>query len=181
MSHNRRSSDLSNRGNSVGFLDSDVARFWFKVDRSGACWQWRGSVTGRCSRVHRGYGQFTVGSRHVYAHRVAWEMTHGPIPAGLCVLHECDTPTCVNPAHLRLGTHRDNMRDAQERSRLHVNRPNKQQVSPADVARIIALRRTGAKLHVIADQFGVSKSFVSLVARGLRRHLDPAVEQEAVA
>lgn len=55
--------------------------------------------------------------KHVRAHRVAWERSRGPIPEGLGVLHHCDTPACVNPAHLYLGTQRSNMRDASVRGR----------------------------------------------------------------
>lgn len=86
-------------------------RFWSKVDRSGgaeACWPWQASL------ARNGYGQFGVGGRAggmVVAHRVAWELTNGPIPEGLHVLHRCDVRRCVNPAHLFLGTHTDNVRD----------------------------------------------------------------------
>ena len=83
-------------------------RFWEKVDRSGgpdACWPWTASTCGG------GYGQFRLAGRPQLAHRVAYEQLVGPIPNGRHVLHRCDTPLCVNPAHLFLGTHTDNMAD----------------------------------------------------------------------
>ena len=91
-------------------------RFWAKVDRasSDACWPWL-ATHGRF-----GYGEFKVGGRSgrsVKAHRVAWELTHGPISDGLFVLHRCDNPPCCNPGHLFLGTHADNMRDMAQKGR----------------------------------------------------------------
>ena len=82
-------------------------RSWPKV-RIGTpdeCWEWT------ASQDLNGYGRFEINRKPVNAHRVAWELTHGPIPDGLFVCHHCDNPPCCNPAHLFLGTETDNMRD----------------------------------------------------------------------
>lgn len=84
-------------------------RFDRWVDKSGDCWQWTGSRT--VSRGVPWYGKTKNRGRTLLAHRVAWEFANGPIPDGLDVLHRCDNPICVNPDHLFLGTHTDNMQD----------------------------------------------------------------------
>src|SRR5215203_4615013 len=90
-------------------------RFWSKVDKNQACWLWTG---GKCSG---GYGKFMWGNIKA-AHRLAYEYcNNGPIPAGLFVLHKCDTPACVNPEHLYLGTHEDNMADRRARKHRIIN------------------------------------------------------------
>lgn len=94
-------------------------RFWAKVDTSGgptACWLWMAA----CRET--GYGQFSIGDRRASpgrAHRVAWELTRGPIPEGMLVCHRCDTPPCCNPSHLFLGTPADTMRDAAAKGHVH--------------------------------------------------------------
>lgn len=96
-----------------------MVRFWRKVRRDRGCWPWLGYRNGA------GYGQIEKMvnyRRHVMlAHRVAWALHNGQqVPDGLMVLHSCDNPSCCNPAHLRVGTHADNMRDMDDRKRRRV-------------------------------------------------------------
>lgn len=84
------------------------AAFWAKVDKSGgeaACWPWTGAIT-----TH-GYGCFNVKRRVYGAHKYAYMLTKGPVPAGMHVMHSCDNRPCCNPAHLSLGTALDNAAD----------------------------------------------------------------------
>lgn len=88
------------------------ASFWTFVEKADdGCWIWRGNTT-----VY-GYGQFSIGGSCKRAHRFAYDLAVGPIPDGLMVLHSCDVRTCVNPAHLSIGSHLDNMQDMRERGR----------------------------------------------------------------
>lgn len=64
-----------------------------------------------------GYGQFHIGKRNFSAHRVAYTLERGEIPVGMCVCHHCDNPVCCNPAHLFVGTHRDNVLDKWNKGR----------------------------------------------------------------
>jgi hypothetical protein len=93
-------------------------RFWEKVDKSAGpdgCWLYMGF------RKWDGYGWLARSKgdsnvRYITAHRYAWELQNGPTN-GLHVLHKCDNPPCCNPAHLELGTHKDNMADMKAKGR----------------------------------------------------------------
>lgn len=91
-----------------------AARFFEKTipEPNSGCLLWTGG-----SRSGDGYGMIDVAGKTYQAHRVAWQMEHGPIPSGAYVCHRCDTPACVNVAHLFLGTQRDNVRDAWRKGR----------------------------------------------------------------
>jgi len=94
-------------------MKSAEERFWSKVNKAGEddCWEWNGSCN------NNGYGRFYLNNKMQRAHRVSWELTNGPIPAGMHVLHTCDNPKCVNPAHCFLGTPQDNMDDKVRKKR----------------------------------------------------------------
>lgn len=80
-------------------------RFWEKVQKGAGCWVWTASLNGT------GYGQFSIHNKPVRAHRYAYELLNGPIPAGKRVCHTCDNPPCVRPDHLFIGTAKDNTLD----------------------------------------------------------------------
>lgn len=88
-----------------------MERFWSKVNKTDGCWIWT------AYRDDKGYGCFGFRGKVWKAHRVAYELATGPIPTGAHILHSCDNPSCVNPEHLRAGTHADNMRDKVARGR----------------------------------------------------------------
>lgn len=145
-------------------------RFWEKVERRkpDECWPWLGSTAG-------GYGRlFSMedGQRKVVAaSRLSYEIANGLIPKGMEVLHECDNPPCVNPKHLHLGTHADNMKEASERRRFknHVrgSRHHNAVLTPAKARAVRRRRVAGESLRSIAASYGVSKTTVQRVLKGV--------------
>jgi hypothetical protein len=165
-------------------------RFWKYVDQSSqpdACWLWTGSVD------ENGYGHVGVDGHTVRSHRISWELAHGPVPDKMHVLHNCptgDDPACVNPAHLWLGTHTENMRDRSTKGHhpgtthlekfpcgdrhwaaMHpelVSRGENRSDSKLTNGAVREIRRKRdngtAKLTELAEEFGVSISAISNVA-----------------
>lgn len=162
-----------------------IERFLSCLDRSGgpeACWPWLRS------RKPSGYGHIGVaegGERwDVIAHRLAYVLMVGPIPDGLDVLHSCDNPPCCNPAHLFVGTRRDNNRDKAAKGR--ANAPSgsghhKARLSEAAVADIRRRLDSGkATAAELATEYGTTAATVRRAGRGaLWRHVDapPAVSR----
>ena len=89
-----------------------MKRFWDKVNKTETCWLWTASTKGK-----NNYGSFWDGNKSTYAHRVSWELHNGEIPNDLRVLHKCDTPECIRPDHLFLGTQADNILDQMQKNR----------------------------------------------------------------
>lgn len=149
-----------------------MKRFWDKVDVRGPdeCWDWSASLNGR------GYGAFAMGGRMRTASRIAWTLTHGD-PGRLHVLHRCDRPRCCNPAHLFLGTPKDNVEDMIAKGRRrHVaprgSRHGRAKLTEADVVRIRERVAAGETRVAVAAAFGVANQLVSgIVARKYWQHV----------
>ena len=130
-------------------------RFWSKVDVGAPsdCWVWT------AGRSRKGYGHFRAYGKIQLAPRVAWRLTKGDIPVGIFVLHNCDNPPCVNPAHLKLGTNSDNMRDRAARGR---QAGGGRKLTAEQVAQAREQHSRGIKQAALAAQLGVTIQAVSL-------------------
>lgn len=162
-------------------------RFLAKISKTDACWLWT------ATKDQKGYGRFGMVINKKYisgyqAHRASWILFEGSIPDGMSVLHSCDKTSCVNPEHLYLGTHRDNMDDRVARGtrkgkglgpRYELRKPNlavqgerhwNVKLSDEDVAIIRAIYAVGeAGQKTLAKCYSVSKQHISKLIRRERR------------
>ena len=145
--------------------------FWAKVavdDGQDPCWKWIGSCNSN------GYGQaYHCGGYNVPAHRASWVLHYGSIPNAKQVLHDCDVKCeagntsyrrCVNPAHLFLGTQRDNIRDARKKLRLRFGEGiSWSKLTECDVREILSLYENGVSQRSIATRYGVTYQNIWMV------------------
>lgn len=161
----------------MGYKARPVAeRFWEKVNKDGPipahrpelglCWIWTAGIN-----VPRGgYGMFALRKGVIRrSHRIAWELANDrPVPDGLWVLHRCDNPPCVRPAHLFLGTPKDNTDDMAAKGRLnplHGSARPQAKISEADVIAIRAARAQGVTGAELALKYGVHRTAIYHIAK----------------
>lgn len=124
------------------------------------CWCWTGGT------YSNGYGTFHFKGKQTGAHRVSWELTNGTIPKGFLILHKCDNRLCVNPNHLFLGSHKDNMQDCIKKRRFVRGENHIHAAFSQDEVNFI--RSSNLKQHELAKYFGVVQQTISRVIRGER-------------
>lgn len=157
--------------------------FWSRVNTqptARGCWLWTGHPNKKS-----GYGQLAIGGVHYLAHRLAYELERGPIPDGLQVRHCCDVRLCCNPAHLLLGTHKDNMDDRAARGRTATGERTLARKNPERLARgekhgmtsltagdVLAIRGSTLSQTALARKYGITQAAISsIILRRTWRHI----------
>lgn len=150
------------------------AKFWARVDMSGgsdACWPWKGY------KDPDGYGQVSWHGKNPRTNRVAWELTYGPIPDGMDVLHVCDNPPCANPGHLFLGTQVDNNNDKDAKGRHGAPRGEQSGRAKLTWQKVREIRRRYAlgstTQRQLAEEYSVSKGCIENVVMGINWRGEP--------
>ena len=138
-------------------MSSLAARLLERSVRSGRCRLWTGS------KYHDGYGRMSYEGKWQRVHRLAWRAWRGPIPIGLNVLHRCDTPLCIKPSHLFVGTHADNVADKMRKGR-HPHTVTFGNRKLTDAQARAVFRARGRQVD-IAARFGIEQAAVSKIKR----------------
>lgn len=140
-------------------------RFWSGVNKTpgqgpnGDCWEWNNL------RTSRGYGKINDGRIQIKAHILSWKLANGRPPQGM-ILHSCDNPPCVNPTHLREGTHQENVQDKVVRNRQARGEAiGLAKVTANDVRVIREKYQSGIRQHVIGKEFGLTQSSIGSICR----------------
>lgn len=144
-----------------------VKRFWSKVQKTEKCWHWTGT------RGCRGYGSLNVGGKMKKAHRLSWELHFGD-PGSMLVCHHCDTPSCVRPDHMFLGTHAMNNADRHRKGRTIIRpipphlkaRGSAHGLSKLTEQQVLSILSDGRPSKILSQEFGVSKHTISCIRNG---------------
>lgn len=148
-------------------------RFWEKVKTGGTneCWIWQGSLMNYGIKG-QDYGMTAYYGKRAFCHRLSWSFKFGPIPEGMCVMHICDNPRCVNPDHLRIGTQGENMKDRNLKGRTW-SKLTEEQVMEARSRYKRCSKTDGVK--ALAREFGVGVTTMHQAIQGKVRwkNVDP--------
>lgn len=152
---------------SIQYMSDFADRFWSHVNKEGDCWEWLGGK----NKNHNGYGRFYLKGKMYRAHRVSWELSNKrEIPKDMIVMHSCDNPSCVNPAHLSIGTHKENTQDCikKERKASCLGVLNSSCKLTAEQVKEIRSLRGVISHRELGEKYGVSKSLIGLIQQGRR-------------
>lgn len=140
-----------------------LGRFWSRVQKTESCWIWTGG------KRRKGYGVLHWNGKGQSAHRIAYELAHGPVPQGMHVLHSCDTPACVRPDHLRAGTNKENHEERSRKGRSAKGEGcGRATIGFDDVRAIRAARIAGVGLAALGSVYGLTPGHIRDIASGRR-------------
>lgn len=131
----------------------------YSPEPNSGCWLWTGTIS-----VSGGYGIISYKGKVFRAHVVSYEACNGPVPQGLCVCHKCDVPSCINPSHLFLGTHKDNMDDRDRKGR--TPRGEKSATSKLTEKQVLLIKKSNDRRLDLAAKFNVTPSNIGAIRRG---------------
>ena len=143
--------------------EDQFINFLAKINVTDSCWEWEGA------RIN-GYGIIRQNKRNFRAHIISYQLCHGPVPEGLKILHSCDNPCCVNPAHLRAGTQKENIQEAVQKGRIAVGEDNRlSKLSNAERRQVRDLAKCGLfHLKDIGEWYGIKAPTVCQIKYGTR-------------
>lgn len=124
------------------------------------CWEWQGA------KFPDGYGNMRWNGKGRGTHRLSYEAFKGHIPDGLCVLHSCDNPPCINPDHLRVGTKKENTQDCLERGRFRDSNGEANNLAKLTEADVLEIRSSNESPSVLADRFNVDRTNIWMIQTG---------------
>ena len=131
----------------------------YHTDPDTGCWLWVGGTNTSGHGTWAAHGEKT-------AHRASWVLHNGAVPAGKHVLHRCDRPNCVNPDHLFLGTHQDNMADLRAKGRAYGAQGEANYGAKITEEQALTIMQDGRTCPVIAEEFGISRTMVDNIRNG---------------
>jgi len=152
-----------------------------KINSTNSCWEWLGS------RLQRGYGRIGLNGKMITAHRASWLIYRGEIPRGKFVCHKCDNPPCVNPDHLFITTHKENMMDMVSKQRWSKKPKTAKQIESArklmmklsqsqrgkkkawsklNKFQVLKIRASNEVQKKIAQRYGVAQTLISQIKSG---------------
>lgn len=138
-------------------VESREEFFWRNIKKTDSCWLFMGC------KNNQGYGRMSIKCKNMAAHRFSWNVHFGTIPINMFVLHKCDIRNCVNPEHLFLGTHEDNMKDMAHKGR---QIPGNRKLELLEIKSIKNLIKSGERNYVIAKKFNMDASTISNIRHG---------------
>jgi hypothetical protein len=140
----------------------EIAKFWSQVKRTSGCWLWTGSY------FRNKYGRFRVNGKSCLTHRLAFELINGYDPGSYCVLHHCDNPRCVNPAHLFTGTQKDNLIDMDKKGRRKNPdiRGSKNPNAKLTLKNVKYIKRSTKSNSELGKELGITPTQVGYIRRG---------------